>query len=187
MALVRMNISTIVVGGSAGSSLVVLKPHHRRGSNSVELPIRIGSVESSAISMGIDGSAPSRPLTHDLLKSVISSLGAALTGVVINDVRGTTFYAQLRLLTPDGERVQVDARPSDAIALAVRMRTPIYAEESVLDTAALPDFRSVEEDEERQELQRFHDFVEGLNPEDFNAPDASKEDRGSDAPSSPSM
>ncbi len=135
--------------------------------------------------MGIDGSTHARPLTHDLLKSVITSLGAALTGVVINDVRGTTFYAQLRLLTPNGERIQVDARPSDAIALAVRMRTPIYAEEAVLDTAAMPDFRSVEEDEERQEMQKFHDFVEGLSPEDFNASNTSDGEKGSDAPNAP--
>lgn len=172
MAIVRMDIQTIVVGQSAGTSLVVLKPHHRRGSNSVQLPIRIGSVESSAITMGIDGSPTTRPLTHDLLKSVIDALDAAVTEVVINDVRGTTFYAQIHILSPDGRQLQVDARPSDAIALAVRTGTPIYAEEYVLDTAALPDFRGVEEDEERQEMQKFHDFVQSLSPEDFKAPES---------------
>ena len=91
---------------------------------------------------------------------------------MINDVRGTTFYAQIHILSPDGRQLQVDARPSDAIALAVRTGTPIYAEEYVLDTAALPDFRGVEEDEERQEMQKFHDFVQSLSPEDFKAPES---------------
>lgn len=172
MANVRMDIQTIVVGGGPLSSLVVLKPHRRRGDSSVQLPIRIGSVESSAISMGIDGTPHDRPMTHDLLRSVIGALGAAVTGVIITDVRGTTFYSKIRMVTADGDTIAVDARPSDAIALAVRTHTPIFADEHVLDTAAFPDFKSVEKDEERQEMERFHDFVEHLSPEDFNTSSA---------------
>lgn len=168
MAYVRMDIQTIVVGGGPLSSLVVLKPHRRRGNSSVQLPIRIGSVESTAISMGIDGTPHERPMTHDLLRSVIGALGAAVTGVIINDVRGTTFYSQIRMVTAQGDTVTVDARPSDSIALAVRTHTPIFADEHVLDTAAFPDFTAVEKDEEQQEMERFHDFVENLSPEDFN-------------------
>ena len=75
----------------------------------------------------------------------------------------------MALRTDSGRAVQVDARPSDAIALAVRVDAPLFAEESVLEAATLPDFASVEKDEEKQELEKFHAFVEGLSPDDFNA------------------
>lgn len=166
MSLVRLEISSVVVGEGTVSSMVILKPH-RRTAPSAKLPIRIGSVESTAISMGIDGSQHRRPMTHDLLNDVIVSLGGRLVSVVINDVRGTTFFAQLRIVTSAGTQVSVDARPSDAIALAVRAHVPIFAEEEVVDTASLPDFSSVEAEERREELKRFHDFVERLTPEDF--------------------
>lgn len=172
MASVRMDIQTVVVGNGRLTSLVVLKPHRRHRNSSIQLPIRIGSVESAAISMGVEGSPHKRPVTHDLIKSIISTLGASVSSVVISDVRGTTFYAQIKLLTSQGDIVSVDSRPSDAIALAVRTNAPIFAEEKVLDTAALPDFKGVRADEERQEMARFHDFVENLSPDDFNAPQA---------------
>lgn len=168
MAYVRMDIQTIVVSGGDVSSLVVLRPHRRRGNSSVQLPIRIGPVESSAISMGVDGSHHERPLTHDLLCNAIKALGASVSRVVISDVHGTTFYAQLQLSTRDGDIVSVDSRPSDALAVAVRCAAPIYADEKVLDTAALPDFKGVRQDEEQHEMELFHDFVENLSPDDFN-------------------
>jgi bifunctional DNase/RNase len=117
--------------------------------------------------MGVDGHKQKRPMTHDLLNSVVTNLGASLSSVVINNVEGTTLYAQLRLVNDRGETISVDARPSDALALAVRMHAPIFAEEEVLDTAALPDFASIERDERAREAEAFHDFVEGLSPEDF--------------------
>ena len=169
MSLVRLEISSIVVGGGSVASMVILKPH-RRGS-SAKLPIRIGKFESTAISMGIDGTETNRPLTHDLMKSVIGSLGARLVSVVITEVHGTIFYAQLRLISAEGDQISVEARPSDAIALAVRAHVPIFAEEEVVDTASLPDFSAVEAEEKREELERFHDFVEGLSPEDFEGDD----------------
>lgn len=119
--------------------------------------------------MGVDKTAHERPMTHDLLQSVITTLGASLERVAIVDVHGTTFFAQLRLVAPTGEELAVDARPSDAIALAVRMHAPIYADERVLDTAALPDFDAVERSEREREEAAFHEFVEGLSPEDFRA------------------
>lgn len=170
MSLIRMDIQAVVVGGGSVSSLVVLKPHSKHAHATTKLPIRIGSVESAAISMGVDGQTRPRPMTHDLMLSTINALGATLTGISINDVHGTTFYAQLRLLKPDGEQVLVDSRPSDAIALAVRAGVPIFAEEQVLDVAGLPDFGAVKEEEQREEMDRFHDFVENLSPDDFSEP-----------------
>ena len=116
------------------TSLVVLKPRHGE-TTSTQLPIRIGTFEAAAISMGVEARAHKRPMTHDLLNNVIRDLGATLTSVVINRVSGTTFYAQLRLVTAAGETISVDARPSDAIALAVRSHKPIFADEKVLETA----------------------------------------------------
>lgn len=168
MGQIRMDIQSIVVGGGPVASLVVLKPRQDDSECLGKLPIRIGSVEAAAISMGIDPSkSHTRPMTHDLMRSVIQTLGATLTRVTITRVKGTTFFAQLQLTTAEGESLWVDSRPSDAVALAVRMHAPIFAEEHVLITAALPDFESVERDEREREAAAFHDFVEGLTPEDF--------------------
>lgn len=167
MPLVRMDIQSIVVGGGPVASLVVLKPRHEDMSSSTQMPIRIGTVEAAAISMGVEGSPQRRPMTHDLLLSVIEGLGAKVTNVVIQRVEGTTFFAQVRLVAESGEHVSLDARPSDAIALAVRAHVPILADERVLETAALPDFGAIERVEREREAEAFHDFVEGLSPEDF--------------------
>lgn len=168
MPLKRMDISSVVVGGGPVASLVILRTHDSCDGEGLELPIRIGSVEATAISMGVRERPGGRPMTHDLLASTISILGGTLSSVRIMAVQGTTFFAQLELVRTDGERVYVDARPSDALALAVREDVPVYAEDSVLETAALPDFRGVERREEEHELEEFHAFVEGLSPEDFN-------------------
>lgn len=171
MALRRMDIEGVVVGEGPIASLVILRTHESLGScESLQLPIRIGTVEATAITMGVGGRTSGRPLTHDLLRSVVDSLGARVNEVRITSVEGTTFFAQIDILTTDGAHVLVDSRPSDAIALAVRTDTPIFAEDSVLSTAALPDFKGVEEHERQQELEEFHNFVENLSPEDFNVP-----------------
>lgn len=167
MALRRMDIYTIVVGDGPVASLIVLRTQVKEGEEPTQLPIRVGRVEAAAISTGIGNRKDARPLTHDLLRDVIVSLGATLVSVSIVDVRGTTFFARLNLETADGRHLELDCRPSDAIALAVRMKVPILAEDRVLQTATLPDFKTVENEEKDRELERFHDFVESLSPEDF--------------------
>ncbi len=164
--LVRMDIKTIVVAGGPIPSLVVLTPRQRAGNAAVDLPIRIGVVEAAAISTAADGHQE-RPKTHDLLLKTITRLGGKLTGVAIVDALDTTFYANLMLEDAGGRRIDIDCRPSDALALAVRQGVPIWAEEKVLDAATMPDFAQVERDERQQELARFHDFVEDLNADDF--------------------
>lgn len=164
-----MDIDSVVVGGGPIASLIVLRMREpKENKTSLQLPIRIGTVEATAISMGAAPRTGGRPMTHDLLKSTIAALGGRCASVRIVGVQGTTFFAQLELVTAAGEHTYVDARPSDAIALAIREQVPIYADEGVLATAALPDFRSVEKDEQAHELEEFHDFVENLMPEDFN-------------------
>jgi bifunctional DNase/RNase len=103
------------------------------------LPIWIGQPEASSIAMRLQGVSPERPLTHDLLGNVLAVLGARLERVTIGSLRDETFHARLLVVTPDA-RHEVDARPSDAIALALRLEVPIYAAAEVLDrAAALPD------------------------------------------------
>ena len=166
MALIRMDIQSVVVGAGPVASVVVLKPRH--GDSGAKLPIRIGTFEAASISMGVDGRRQKRPTTHDLLQNVISELGASVTSVVINNVRDTTFFAQVRMRNAQGESLSIDARPSDALAIAVRAHAPVFAESDVLSAATLPDFSSVERDQREQEAQAFHDFVEGLSPDDFS-------------------
>ena len=163
-----MDIDSIVVGGGSVASLIVLRMHEpEKGATTLQLPIRIGTVEATSITMGVSARPGGRPMTHDLLRSTIEALGGRCRSVRIVGVQGTTFFAQLELVTASDERTYVDARPSDAIALAVREQVPIYADERVLSTAALPDFRSVEKDERAHEMEEFHSFVENLVPDDF--------------------
>lgn len=168
-----MNIQSVVVGGGPVASLVILVPNEEPGAEKalIKLPIRIGTVEASAISMGIDRKKVTRPMTHDLLVSMIDEVGAKIERVRITSVSGTTFFAEVDITDASGEPHVVGARPSDAIAIAVRCGCGIFAEQAVLDTAALPDFGAVEEDEKRAELEEFHNFVENLSPEDFNVAD----------------
>ena len=168
MALIRMGIKTSIVGGGPVASLIVLQPHGAAYGSSTQLPIRIGPIEATAISMGIGSDRSERPMTHDLLAATIKALDAKLVSVSIVDVRGTTFYATLKLATSTGSIVEVDARPSDAIALAVRTGAPVFAEEHVLDTAAMPDFDAIDEAEKTKSIEEFHSFVENLSPEDFD-------------------
>lgn len=168
MPFERMDINSVVVGGGPVASLVVLRTRPSRGEKPRQLPIRIGGVEAAAISMGVDEKPHRRPMTHDLLATVITELGARCVSVRITSVQDTTFYAQVELQKADGSHSFVDARPSDALALAVRTHAPVYVKDSVLEAATFPDFKAVEADERDRELEEFHDFVENLNPEDFN-------------------
>ncbi|NOY06842.1 MAG: bifunctional nuclease family protein [Chlorobi bacterium] len=114
---------------SGGSYALILKEVH----GNRRLPIIIGAFEAQSIALEIEGIKPPRPLTHDLMKNIVDSLGYSVTEVVINDLRDGTFYARL-FLDAGGEQ-EIDSRPSDAIALAVRYRVPIYVMSEVMDEA----------------------------------------------------
>lgn len=128
------------------------------------LPIWIGQGEADAIAMPLQRSSVLRPLTHDLLASVIAELGGDVQYIVVNDLNDNTFYARIAI-ERDGELQLVDSRPSDAIALAVRTSVPIYAEESVVEKAGIvssPDIRPATSDE-ADGLDVFRDFVDTLD------------------------
>jgi len=130
--LVQMEVSKIRIDERRGEQVVVLK---ERGGNRL-LPIIIGISEVTAIKMKISGIQPPRPLTHDLLQNTISQLGATLERIVITKLEFNTFFAKLILQTKDGAKFEVDARPSDSIAVALRADAPIYVAEEVLDQVA---------------------------------------------------
>jgi bifunctional DNase/RNase len=124
------------------------------------LPIWIGAAEASAIASVLEGATPPRPLTHDLMADVLDALGHSLTAVRITDFEDGTFYAVLDI---DGE--QVSARPSDAVALALRVGAPIYASEEVLAEVGVEIPAPREE-----EVEKFREFLDKVSPEDFDAP-----------------
>lgn len=129
------------------------------------LPIFIGPVEATAIAFAQQGVVTPRPMTHDLMKDLLAALGAVVNRIVITELRDRTFYAEIEI-TAHGSSTTVSSRPSDAIALAVRLSTPIFAEESVLEAAAMP-ASDDEEEEHEDEVERFREFLEGVNPDDF--------------------
>ena len=139
------------------------------------LPIWIGHFEADAIAIPMQNVPVTRPMTHDLLGGVIGQLGAKLTQVVINELADETFYAKL-VIDVDGRQVEVDSRPSDAIALAIRAKVPIFVEESVLDQAGMVFETEAEESEsepseatelDEEKLSIFKDFIETLDIEDL--------------------
>jgi bifunctional DNase/RNase len=166
--MIRMEIETVVMGGMEMPSLIVLRSAEDEQVEA-HLPIRVGPIEAASITTGVERSTGGRPLTHDVLCQVLRELGGWLSSVSIDDVQDTTFFATLHVERPDGTSVQIDCRPSDAIACAVRMSVAIYVRESVIQTATIPNFQQVEADQKQHELDAFHDFVEGLNPEDFDS------------------
>jgi bifunctional DNase/RNase len=166
---VEMVVESIRAHILAPTRVVFLKERRRER----YLPIIIGVPEADAIAIKLQNAEVPRPLTHDLLSSMISALGGRVTHVVVNDLVGETFYARI-VLDVDGRHVEVDSRPSDAIALAVRIDVPIYVEESVLEKGA------IEPEEERagaegkpeehireEQLAAFRDVINQLNLDDL--------------------
>ena len=125
------------------------------------LPIFIGLPEATAIGLALSGQEPPRPMTHDLLSNVLEYLKADLEKIVVAEVKGDVFYARIHL-SSDGKSVVVDARPSDAIALALRPRAPILVEEKVIAEAKSLDLKSDEADSER-----LSKWLESLDPEEL--------------------
>ncbi len=125
---VEAELSRIIINEQSDQQIIVLKERHgERG-----FPIVIGIVEIFAIDRRLKGITPPRPMTHDLLDNVIENLGAKIQKIVINDLRNHTFYAQIHL-SLNGRTVQIDSRPSDAIALGSASNTPIYVAEHVFE------------------------------------------------------
>ncbi|HZW39066.1 MAG: bifunctional nuclease domain-containing protein [Syntrophothermus sp.] len=132
MQKIQCEILGLSSGPSAGGAYAIVL---KEVDGNRRLPIIIGAFEAQAIALEIEGVKPQRPLTHDLLKSVIDNLGASVVEVVIDELKENTFYAKI-LLEVSALTYEIDARPSDAIALAVRAQAPLFVVENVLDIAA---------------------------------------------------
>lgn len=128
------------------------------------LPIWIGTPEATAISLALEGVEPPRPMTHDLLKTIVERLGGRVELVRITELREGTYFAELVLGT-DGGEIVVSARPSDAIALAARSGTDIVAERALLDEVGV----EIQDEEQEDEIARFREFLDEVAPEDFEA------------------
>lgn len=125
------------------------------------LPIWVGPVEANAIALQVENVSPPRPMTHDLLRNLLTELGARLTRVVIHDLHDNTFFAYLELQR-GSDVLFVDARPSDALALSIRTRTPVFVDTKVLDQA-----KSVDVSPENVDRERLQRWLESLDPDDL--------------------
>lgn len=154
--MIRVTIDTIRISLRSPERAILLKELEQER----QLPIFIHATEAEAIAAELEGYRPPRPLTHDLLKNCVSALGGELQYVLINDLRNNIFYAVLHVVQ-DGREIDIDARPSDSIALAVRARVPVYVADEVMEAAGV--YPSVEIQQEQEDLSVFRDFFETLD------------------------
>jgi uncharacterized protein len=154
---IEMTIKGLMVDPITNMPIIIL----RDKAGDRVLPIWVGIFEANAIALQMENITTPRPMTHDLLRNVISDLKASVQKVVVSDLRENTFYA-LIYVAVNGDTLAIDARPSDAIALALRTRAPIFVEEAVIDSAKSIDFTSEKADSER--LQK---WLESLDPEEL--------------------
>ena len=179
--MIEMTIDSIRVSLMNYQRVVILKEKESER----YLPIWIGPAEADAIAVKLQGATVPRPLTHDLLCSVIDSLGATVEYIIVNELKSDTFYAKI-ILNVDGKQIEVDSRPSDALALAVRVEVPVYAEEAVLDKAGIlldeetgkplveekgeagDKRKGVSEEEMKTKMSAFYDFINTLDLDDFD-------------------
>jgi hypothetical protein len=135
------------------------------------LAIWIGPYEADAITIRLQGVEVARPLTHDLLRQSIQKLGAQVSHILVNDLQDDTFYARV-IMDRDGERIELDSRPSDAIALAVRVQAPIFVSEEVMDQAGVTPDEEIDLEamtpEEEEKLSAYRDFIDSLDLEDMD-------------------
>lgn len=179
MPEVEMTIDSIRVSLMNYQRVVILKEKYAER----YLPIWIGPAEADAIAVKLQGVSVPRPLTHDLLQSVINRLGARIDHIVVNDLQNDTFYAKL-IVDVDQAKMEIDSRPSDALALAVRTDVAIYADESVLEKAGIlldketgkpvvsdttaNTQKGLSDEEAKKKMSAFYDFINTLDMDDFD-------------------
>ncbi len=154
---IEMTIKGLMVDPISNTPIVLL----RDKDNQRVLPIWVGIFEANAIALQIENVATPRPMTHDLLRNVIEDLNATVQKIVVSDIQDNTFFA-LIYLGIEGRTMAIDARPSDAIALALRTRAPIFVEETVIDNA-----KPFEMGAEKPDTDRLHKWLESLDPDDL--------------------
>jgi bifunctional DNase/RNase len=154
---IEMTIKGLMIDPITNMPIVILKD---KAGDRV-LPIWVGVFEANAIALQIENISTPRPMTHDLIKNILSEIEADVQRIVVSDLRDNTFYAMI-YLDRDGETIAIDARPSDAIALALRTRSPIFVEDSVVESA-----KGLDLSKEPSDSERLQKWLEGLNPDDL--------------------
>lgn len=170
--VVRMEVAGITLDPSNNMPIIILKSLD----DQVAIPIWIGLIEASAIATELEGIKLARPMTHDLLKNVLETLGGKVVRIVVCDLRDNTFYAHL-YLDWNEQLLEIDARPSDAIALALRTRAEIYVANKVIENSQQVDLTALKEAMEeknssggegkKKDKDKWTEILENLNPEDF--------------------
>jgi len=154
---IEMTIKGLMVDPITNMPIIIL----RDKDGQKVLPIWVGIFEANAIALQIENVATPRPMTHDLLKNIISDLEATVQKIVVCDLKENTFYALIHIVV-NGHTVAVDARPSDAIALALRAKAPIFVEDTVIENA-----RSLDITSEKADSDRLQKWLESLDPEEL--------------------
>jgi len=154
---IEMTIKGLMIDPITNMPIVILKD---KAGDRV-LPIWVGVFEANAIALQIENISTPRPMTHDLIKNILTEIEAEVKRIVVSDLRDNTFYAMI-YLDRDGETIAIDARPSDAIALALRTRSPIFVEDSVVESA-----KGLDLSKETTDSERLQKWLEGLNPDDL--------------------
>lgn len=159
--MVEMKVEGLTLDPLTNMPIIILKD----SSGSKALPIWVGYFEANAIALEIEKITTPRPMTHDLLRNLIHTMKAKINHILVSELKDNTFYAVISLVY-GGNTVSIDSRPSDAIALALRTKSPIYVEEKVIEAAKsldLPDTENIKVDEKQQ----WKDWLQNIKPQDF--------------------
>ena len=168
--MIEMKVMGIAIDTATGSPIIVLNDKDNRKA----LPIWIGSAEASAITRKIENIKVTRPMTHDLIIDIVEKAGYTIDRVEINDVENETYFSTIYLLSPEGKELEIDSRPSDAIAVAIRVDAPIFVSAKVLADGSV----SCDSAKDEEESEEFRNFIQSIKPSDFEK--LLKDDKQSD-------
>jgi bifunctional DNase/RNase len=158
--MIEMKVTGLTIDPFTSMPIIILKDLEDKQA----LPIWIGLIEASAIATELEHIQLSRPMTHDLLKNMLDSFGIQVSKVAITELLDNTFYAKIYLKKDDKE-MEMDARPSDAIAVALRTKSPIFVEKTVVDKSRKIDLNTTDDDEQKK--RKWTEILENLSPDDF--------------------
>lgn len=160
-AMVEMKVESLVFDPQTNTPIIILKDMEGK----MSLPIWVGYPEATAIALEIENVVTPRPMTHDLIKNIFEGLSADVNHIVVNDLKNNTFYAVISV-NINGDLVDVDSRPSDAIAVALRMKVPIFVMQKVLDSAKVFDL-NISSEHLQEDDDQFKKWLDNINPSDF--------------------
>lgn len=170
--MIRCYIQTLIISQAVSPSVLVLRPYSDAPVQDTckVLPIWIGLTEATQMGLAIEKIRLPRPVTHDVFLDALTNLNTYVDHILITDVKNDTFFVRL-YLRHHGDLIDLDARPSDAINLAIRQNAPIYVEESVLDAQSFPYIIKKNHVIDENDIEQFHTFIKTIKPEDFESDD----------------